>query len=232
MSAQTRTLAIIGSSNSRRIFSPHVAKLTAMSGRKTFVKGATTLATGKKACEELKGDDMAVISFLTNHLVEECSSSTVEELEVKITEVIETYANILKSIPTTVTVIIVYPYPRVQPTWVFEWLTFIHTKLDYHLDRMGSNIHRFPYLAVAKTDYDSDLIHLKQAVCGIQFTDFCVSYGRIFNHESPVINDIEMSPLASGNTITETVDLSQSTDLPPVTSENERPVQWGPSTSD
>ena len=115
---------------------------------------------------------MAVISFVTNTLVEECGSAMAEELDAKITVVLEKYIEIIKSIPETVTIIIVHPFPRVQPAWVFESLDFIHNKLDGYFDTLGPNIHRFPYLNVSIDDFETDFIHLKQSVCERQYQDF------------------------------------------------------------
>ena len=180
MSAQTRTLSIIGSSNSRRIFGGHIAHLAALSGRTVDLRGGTTLTGGKAECEKLKGDDMAVISFITNTLVDECGSSLAEELDAKIDLVLNKYIEVIKAIPNTVTIIFMYPYPRVEPEWVFSSMDFIHNKLDGLLEPLGSHIHRFPYLSVSKEDFEKDFIHLKPAICLRQFLDFCASFSSIF----------------------------------------------------
>ena len=114
--------------------------LGTLSGREVTLHGATTFSTGKKACQALKGDDMAVISFVTNTLVDECGSALAEELDEKITDVLEKYIEVIKAIPITVTIIIMYPFPRVEPPWVFESIEYIHNKLNGLLDTLGSHI--------------------------------------------------------------------------------------------
>ena len=163
-----------------------------LSGREVTIHGATTYSTGKAACQALKGDDMAVISFVTNTLVDECGSALAEELDGKITDVLEKYVEVIKTIPTTVTIIIVYPYPRVEPTWVFESIGYIHKKLDDLLDTLGSHIHRFSYLSVTKDDFETDFIHLKKSICVRQFMDFCASFSNTFGGEVQVIDEFEM----------------------------------------
>ena len=186
MSAQKKNLSVIGSSNSRRIFGGHLTQLSVLSGRTATLKGATTFSTGKKACEELKGDDMAIISFITNTLVDECGNAQAEELDSKITEVLSKYVEIIKSIPATVTIIIMFPFPRVEPAWVFESIDYIQTKLTLLLDSLGPNIHRFPYFHVKREDYETDFIHLKQSVCDNQFKDFCTYFAATFDCNSEV----------------------------------------------
>ena len=189
MSAQTRALSIIGSSNSRRIFGGHIAHLAALSGRAVDFRGGTTFTGGKAACETLKGDDMAVISFITNTLVDECGSALAEKLDVKIDLVLKNYVEVIKAVPNTVTIIFIYPYPRVEPEWVFSSLDYIHNKLDGLLDPLGSHIHRFPYLSVSKEDFENDFIHLKPAICLRQFREFCASFSSIFQADQVDLMD-------------------------------------------
>lgn len=103
--AHVRSLSIIGSSNSRRIFGKHLSHLSVLTGSDANFKGATTFTTGAKACENLKGNDIAIISFITNTLVDECGSAGVGELEGKIMGVLSRYIEVIKNIPETVTVI-------------------------------------------------------------------------------------------------------------------------------
>ena len=193
MSGQARTLSIIGSSNSRRIFEKRIPHLTAFAGCDVVVKGATTFRTGELACQALKGNDTAVISFVTNTLVDECGMALADELDAKISEVLVKYVEVLKAIPITVTIIIMYPFPRVQPTWVFDSIGFIHSKLDTLLDDLGPNIHRFPYLAVTKDDFETDFIHLKSSVCDTQYQEFCASFTKIFAAVARDLDEFDMS---------------------------------------
>ena len=192
MSTQARTLAIIGSSNVRRIFGGHIPHLSAHTGCEAVFKGATTFTTGSRACQNLKENDMAIISFLTNTLVDECGMALEGEFESKILDVLVKYVDVIKAIPKTVTVIILYPFPRVEPTWVFEWIDFIHKKLDESLDTLGPHVRRFPYLKVTKDDYEEDFTHLKMSVCDKQYLDFCNTFARVFSTDSEVIDEFEM----------------------------------------
>ena len=238
MSAQTRTLSIIGSSNSRRIFGGHIPHLSTLSGCRALYKGATTLSTGEAACQTLKGKDMAVISFVTNILVEECGSVLEGELDAKIDEVLVKYIEVLKAIPSTVTIIFMYPFPRVEPSWVFESLGFIHNKLDSLLDTLGTEIHRIPYLPVTKDDFETDFIHLKLSVCERQYQGFCASFAEIFNADAVIIDEFELIspsrmdsvPLTSTHTLTsdtESSSVAPTEDLANAGGSVRQLSQWG-----
>ena len=213
VAAQGRTLAVIGSSNTRRIFGGHLTQLSVLSGRTATLKGATTFTTGETSCGRLGGDDMAIISFITNTLVEECGNAQAEELNARITKVLEKYVEVIRAIPPTVTVIIMFPFPRVEPAWVFESIDFIQTKLNLLLDSLGPNIHRFPYFHVKREDYESDFIHLKQSVCDKQFKDFYAYFSATFgsNEDVELLEDFSSDPTLSESTT------STSASVPPTT---------------
>ena len=124
---------------------------------------------------------MAVVSFITNTLVDECGAAQADdELEDKITGLLLKYVEVIKTVPPTVTIIVMNPFPRVQPTWVFDSLDLIHDKLNTLLEPLGQNIHVFPYLPVTRDDYETDFIHLKPSVCEKQYVNFCNNFTRIF----------------------------------------------------
>ena len=190
--AQSRYLYVIGSSNSRRIFQPNIAHLAKLSGCETQIKAATTFSAGREGVRSLKGDDIAIISFLTNTLVEECDALQPAEIEDKIKVILREYIEVIKSIPETVTIVSMYPYPRVQPAWVFEWINWIHNQLDVSFETMGSNLHRIPYTPVTREDFETDCVHRKQAVALNQYRQFAANYARIFSVENQleIVNDL------------------------------------------
>ena len=191
MSDQKRYLFIIGSSNSRRVFQPNVAHLTKLSGCEIQIKSATSFNAGREGVKSLKGNDIAIISFLTNTLVEECDALQPAEIEDKIKTIMRDYIEVIKSIPESVTIVMMYPYPRAQPPWVFEWINWIHNQLNVNFETMGSNLHRIPYTPVQKEDFDSDFIHLKQLTAQKQYKEFAASYAQIFGLTSDLdtLND-------------------------------------------
>ena len=197
-----------------------MARLSDLSGRDASFRGGTSFSSGQAACQALKGDDMAVVSFVTNTLVDECGSVLADELDAKITEVLVKYVEAIRAIPDTVTIIFLYPFPRVEPAWVFESLALIHNKLDGLLDELGSNIHRFPYRSVSRDDFETDLTHLKPGICLGQFKDFCANYIRVFKPTEDYVMDefdlISPSRNETPSTVVQTA-VTQTSVIPPVT---------------
>ena len=58
--------------------------LSTLSERQVGIKGATTFNTGKAHCQNLKEDDMAVVSFITNTLVDECGAAQADVKSFKV----------------------------------------------------------------------------------------------------------------------------------------------------